>query len=126
MAGSGRENANSALLAALAGGKSIQGAAKLCGVSEQTVRRRMRSPEFKQELSQARSAMLARAIGHLAAGSTESSITLRKLLKSSNEKIKLGAARSILELGVKMRENVEMAEELRLIKQRLDEVEGQR
>lgn len=110
MAGGGRKNADEALLAALAGGASVQAAGRLSGLSERTVYRRLQDRAFRARLNQARADMLERALGHLSRGAAEAAVTLRRLLRSADERVKLGAARSILELGAKIREGVDLAQ----------------
>jgi hypothetical protein len=45
--------------------------------------------------------------------------TLRKLLTASSDSVKLGAARAMLELGVKVREAAELEQRLVLLESRL-------
>jgi hypothetical protein len=45
----------------------------------------------------------------------EASDVLRSLLKASSDSVKLGACRAMLELGVKLRESVELAEKLAVV-----------
>jgi hypothetical protein len=108
VAGGDRSGADAALLAALAGGASIQAAAQLAGVSESTAYRRLRSRPFRRRLDRARQEMLDRALGHLSRGGTEAAITLRKLLRSEDARVKLGAAKCILESGAKVKEAAEL------------------
>ncbi len=108
MAGSGRKNADTALVTALAGGSSVQEAAKAAGVGERTVYRRLDEPAFCHQLAEARSELIGRAVGVLARVSTAAAATLAGLLKADSESVRLGAARSILELAVKLRESEEL------------------
>ena len=59
-----------ALIAALAGGATVQAAAEQTGMAERTVYRRLEDPAFKARVSEARSEMLSRAVGNLADCST--------------------------------------------------------
>jgi HEAT repeat protein len=54
--------------------------------------------------------MLAQALGRIADGMSEAATTLRKLLKAKSESVRLSACRALLELGVKLRESVELEE----------------
>jgi HEAT repeat protein len=56
--------------------------------------------------------MIGQALGRMAAGMTEAADVLRALLKAEAETVRLGAARSLLDLGVKLREVVEFEERL--------------
>lgn len=120
MAGGDRKNADSILLTALASGKSIQACAQMAEVSEATVYRRLRSTKFKRRLIRARGQMLTRSLNLLADGSASAAIVLRKLLKASGEKVRLAAAKAILEQVAKMRESVEMAEQIAELQRRMD------
>ena len=108
MSASGRHNGDAALLAALAGGASHQEAAALAGVSERTAYRRLEDPAFRQQLAGARSELIARATGRLAAACSAAAATLAGLLKADSETVRLGAARSILELAIKLRDAEEL------------------
>jgi hypothetical protein len=94
-------------IAALLGQPTIDKAARVVGVTGQTLKNWLKLPEFQQAFQQARQAVLRDALGRLQATSTEAADTLRKLLKAKSETVRLGAARSILELGVKLRESLE-------------------
>jgi hypothetical protein len=70
--------------------------------------------------AQARADLVERALGHLAAGSAEAAVTLRRLLRGvTTDAIKLGAARAMLDLGVKVRENVDQELRLAVLEQHL-------
>ena len=61
MAENGRKRkGHSALLLALAGGKTVREAAREAGVGERTVHRRLRDSEFRVQLNEARAEMIAR------------------------------------------------------------------
>ena len=100
-----RRKGDSALIAALAGGATIRDAAKLAGVGETTVYRRLDDPDFRRRVADARAEMLSQAVGQLADASTEAVATLRALLNADAETVRLGSARAILELGAKLRES---------------------
>ena len=104
----GRKSADAALIIALASGAKVDAAARVAGVSESTVFRRLRGPNFRAAVTTARSEFTTRALGKLAAASTAAASTLRSLLKAESETVRLSAARAILELGAKLRESVEL------------------
>ncbi len=56
--------------------------------------------------------MVQRALGHTVDGMVEAADTLRKLLNAGADTVKLGAARSILELGSKLHQHVELERRL--------------
>jgi hypothetical protein len=88
--------------------------------SEQTVYRRLRDPAFVKAVSDLRSTMISQAAGQLAAKMGEAVLTLYALLTAESENVRLGAARSILELAGKFREQVELTERLAALEERLN------
>lgn len=109
MAGNGRKSSDETLILALASGASRASAAKAAGVSERTVFRRMQDADFRQRLDEARATMLSNAVARLTASATSAAVTLHNLLTADSETVQLGAARSILELGSRLRESTELA-----------------
>jgi hypothetical protein len=104
-----RKKEGQTLILALACGATVEGAARQCQVSESTVYRRLRDPAFQAQVREARSEMVKRAAGMLTAAAGESVRTLLSLQKDSTPPaVRLGAARAVLELGIKVREMVEL------------------
>jgi hypothetical protein len=125
VAGSGRKNAEGAVLAALAAGATQQEAAERVGVSERTVRRWLADATFRAKLTQLQREMTERALATLTDCLTVAALTLRHLMLSAKgEAVRLGAARSIFEVQVRLKENAELKEELRLLAQRMEEIES--
>jgi len=124
MAGTGRKNANDALLTALATGATVHEAAKRACVSERTAFRRLSDSTFRGEVTRLRAEIVARALGKMADSMTEAADTLRQLLGAKAESVRLGAARSILELAIKLRETVEIEARLQAVERQLDENDG--
>jgi len=116
--GHDRKQGGAALITALAGGATVQEAARQAGVSEATAYRRLRDAGFCQQLAEARSAMIGRAVGVLARVSTAAAATLAGLLRAESESVRLGAARSILELATKMRESEELEQRIAALEER--------
>jgi hypothetical protein len=109
----GRKNADQSLLMALACGATVEAAARSAGISKATAFRRLQSPQFCKQLQQARSEMVQRVAGMLTAAAMEAVKTLMELQKASVPYAsRLGAARSILEIGMKVREVAELEERL--------------
>jgi hypothetical protein len=107
------------LLLALACGATVEAAARQAGVSESTAHRRLAEPEFRQQLQALRADMVQRTVGALMAAATEAVRTLLELLRTSAPfAVRLGAARAVLEMGLKLREVSDLEE-------RLSAVEGQ-
>ena len=117
MADDDRKKGDPVLLLGLARGDSVRAAATAAGVSERTAYRRLEDAEFRRRVAGARADMVARAVGLLADASTDAVATLKGLLHAESESVKLGAARSVLEIGNKLRESVELAAEVGELRQ---------
>ena len=110
---SGRKSADFALIASLAAGKTVDEAARDAHVSPTTVFRRLQDATFKAQVSQVRGEMLARAVGTLADASTAAAEALCALAQGAiSENVRLGAARAVLELGARLREQAELEERI--------------
>jgi hypothetical protein len=107
-----RKKNEDSLLLALACGATVEAAARQCGLSERTVYNRLGDDEFRKRLERVRADMVDRSAGMLTAAGGEAIRTLLTLQKDSTPTVRLGAARTILEMGLKIRQLVEV--ELRL------------
>jgi len=96
------------LVTALAEGKGIAGAAKAAGVSERTVFRRLADPEFQEKWRKAHKEIRDQARSHLANLTWKAVGTIESLLESKSEQVCLRAARTILELGSRIRSEDEV------------------
>ena len=119
MAQKGRRASDERLLLALACGATVENAARSAGVSESTAYRRLREAEFNRRLQQVRADMVQRTAGMLTAAAGEAVKTLLALQKESiPPATRLGAARAVLEIGLKLREAAELEERLAALEQR--------
>jgi hypothetical protein len=101
------------LLLALACGATVESAARQCGLSDRTVYRRLQDPGFKHRLDKARADMVQRSSGMLTAAAGEAVRTLLALQRDPMPAaVRLGAARAILEIGMKIRPVVEFEQRL--------------
>jgi hypothetical protein len=125
MADFGRRKRDDALAMALASGQTIRDAARVSGVSERTVTRRLSEPVFRARVSELRSGMIAQALGRMADGMADAADKLWQLLAAKSEAVQLGACRALLELGVKLRESVELEQRLATLEQLAQERKGQ-
>ena len=100
------------LIAALAGGATVRDAAATARVGERTVYRRLADAHFKQRVDAARAEILTGAMARLSAATTGAVTTLASLLSAESESVRLGAARSILDVALRWREQSELAERL--------------
>jgi hypothetical protein len=103
VAGNGRHSADAALLAALLAGATPAEAAKQARVSEHTARRRLGDPEFRARLHAAGDESVAATARGLTEACSDAVVALRDLARDGPPGVQLGAARAILELGVKWR-----------------------
>jgi hypothetical protein len=103
------------LALALAAGQTLRDAAAAAGIAERTATRRMADPAFRRRVNELRGEMVQRSLGRMADGMSEAADVLRELLTADRESVRLGAARSLLELGVRLRESVELEERLQAL-----------
>jgi HEAT repeat protein len=108
------------LLIALACGATVDTAAKQCEIAVRTIYRRLKDPEFQTRLQAIRAEMVQRAAGMLTAAASGAVRTLLSLQKESvAAAVRLGAARAILEIGIKLREMVDLETQLTALEARL-------
>ena len=105
MAGRGRRSADALLITALLAGETLGDAAKRAGVGEQTVRRRLREPAFRNQLNTMTDELLSATIASLTSASVEAVQVLRTLFTEGPPTVRLGAARAVLEATPRWREN---------------------
>jgi len=113
---------NDRLALAIAEGDSVQDAAVKAGIGRTTAYRRLADPAFRQRIQSFRAEMTGQALGRMTAGMTDAADVLRALLKADAETIRLGAARSLLDLGIKLRDGVELQEKVNELEKVLQQV----
>ena len=116
----GRHNADERLILKLAIGRTIAEAAAAAGVSPRTAHRRMEDEAFRERVQTARAEMLFQAMGRLANASGRAVETLESLLDADADTVRLGAARSILEIGNRFRESIELEARLQAIESTIE------
>jgi hypothetical protein len=119
MAENGRRKGDTELMLALAAGQTVRDAARLACVGERTASRRVVDPAFRRRVAELRAGMVARAAGQLADGMAQAAATVRGLLTAESESVRLAAARTILEIGPKLREAVEVEDRLAAVEAQL-------
>ncbi len=112
MAHRGRVSADDALAAGLAAGKAVKVAAAAAGVGERTAFRRLTDAAFKARVSALRGDMVATAAGRLADGMAEAADVMRALLADPDPHIRHKAAAKLIELSVRVRDQVELEDRL--------------
>lgn len=116
-----RRKNDDALVLALACGATVEAAARQGHVSERTVYNRLREPDFQKRIKEARTDMVRRSAGLLSAASGEAVRTLLALMKeSAPPATRLGAAKAVLEIGLKIRELAELEAEVRELEERVN------
>jgi hypothetical protein len=114
-----RKKADEALLRGLACGATVDSAARAAGISARTAHRRLKEEAFQKKLQDVRAEMVQRTAGMLTGSGLEAGKTLVSLLDSTvPPTVRHGAARTILELGLKLRENAEMEERIAALEAR--------
>jgi len=127
MANEGKRGADGKVLLALACGATAEMAARQASVSESTVRRRLRDAAFIAKLNKVRAEMHLRIADQLTAASTEGVRTMIQLMKENNSgTVRLGAARSVVELSTKVRDTADLAVRLTELELRLAQQERKR
>jgi AcrR family transcriptional regulator len=115
----GKKNADHLLLLALACGATIEGVARQSGLSEATVYRRLRDADFRRQIQELRAEMVQRTAATLTAAGSESVKTLLALQQATvPAAVRLGAARAVLEMGLKLREAADVDQRLTALEQR--------
>ena len=120
MARHSKKDIDERLLMALACGAAVEVAAQTVAVSKRTVYRRLQDPVFRRRLQEVRSDMVQRTSGMLTAAGGAGVKTLLALMKESvPAAVRLGAARAVLELGIKVRDSSELSERIAALEAQL-------
>jgi transposase-like protein len=98
------------LVLALAAGASMREAAEQAGVDERTVYRRLADPDFRRAVSRARGRVLETALGRLASLAGKATGIFARLMESDQPSVARRAAKGVLQLGSRLREETELAE----------------
>jgi hypothetical protein len=118
------ENKDVRLAMALAAGASASAAARDLDISLSTVNRRLADLDFRKFVADLRGQMLERALGRVTDNMTGAADTLVALLDHDNPVYRLGAARAMLTLGLKLHDAVDTAEQVRLLQEEVDRLRG--
>ncbi len=126
MAARGRHSADDALAAELAAGKTVRDAATAAGVAERTAHRRLTDPAFKARVSEVRGGMVTTAAGRLADGMAAAADVLRALLTDADPHVRHKASVKLIELSVRVRDQVEIEDRLARLEATMAEQPGGR
>jgi hypothetical protein len=96
---------------------TIQAAAEATGVSRATIFRWLSDPVFSSAHREARGRLLESTLTALQAASADAVICLREVIndKTAQVSARVSAARSVLEMGLKAREVLEVEERLKVL-----------
>lgn len=111
---------------ATAKGLTIAAVAKAAGAGVRTVKTWRSLPAFQQRVSELRQEMTGEAVGKLTAGMGYAASTLRSLLDAESDGIRLSAARSVLELTLKLREQAELEAEVAALREQVAQLAANR
>lgn len=115
-----RKRADDALILALVCGATVEMAAQKAGISARTAYRRLEDPSFQQRLNSQRADVVRRTANMLTAAGSEAVRTLLSLLlPTTPASVRLGAARTILEIAIKYQELTELREHIANLENRL-------
>ena len=112
------------LALALASGMSVPAAAAEAQVCERTVRRRLKNPAFRRLVARLRGQMLEAALGRLAENMTRAADKVARLVDSGNEAVALRAARTLMTVGLRLRDSVELADRVHEMERDLARIKG--
>ena len=99
----------SAAAVMLAAGRGVRAVARAVGAGESSVYDWLVKSEYKALVADLRNKFLDRAIGQLSRDAIAATRTVRKLLRSPNEAVQLGAAKLILEQVRHLQTHAELA-----------------
>lgn len=108
-------------LAALIKAASIAEAAKVSGLSEETLYRYLKDKDFLKDYRDARRAMVENAITQIQSATTEAVETLKKNLHCENPNAENRAAQIILEHAIKVVEIIDILERLENLENVIEE-----
>jgi hypothetical protein len=105
---------------ALACGATVEKAAQQAKLGKRTLYRRLTHPAFRRRVQAARAEMLQRSAGTATAATPAALKTLLELLAgSTRDAVRLGAARSVLDVALKLREVTDLEERLAALEQQV-------
>jgi hypothetical protein len=118
-----KRNVDDMLVVALACGATVENAAQSAQVSPRTAHRRLSDPAFKGRVRIYKAEMVQRIAGMLTAGSLEAIKKLLGLVQDPQTppSVLVGAVRTLLEFGIRVRESADLEQRLAIVEQQLKE-----
>ena len=114
-----REARDELLITALATGMTYEKAGQAADCSSRTVARRMDDPEFARRVSKRRGERVVAAAGQLTSLSDSAIEAIRGCLGDEDPRVRLAAAKTLLDLAVKFRNSHDLEVEIDEIRQHL-------
>ena len=106
---------------ALACGATVEKAAQQAQLGKRTLYRRLTQPAFRRRVQAARAEMLQRTAGTATAATPAALKTLLELLNGgTSAAVRLGAARTVLEVALKLRETTDFEGRLSALEETVD------
>jgi hypothetical protein len=116
-----KKKGDTELVLALACGASPENAALKAGLSRRTVYRRLADSAFRAQVADLRAELVRRTASMFTAAGMASIKTFTTLQESAvSEAVRLGAAKAVIELGCKLREDAEFLERMAAVEGRLE------
>ena len=101
-------------------------ACRSAGVTRETINTWKRNPVFQAELERQQQLVFSEAIGAIKQSVDEAVVSLRNLVKSENENIRLRASVECIRLGLRIREQIEIEERVRVLEERQESFDDAR
>lgn len=98
---------------------SLEDIANSTGVTSRTIRRWLKQQEFKQALREATERVRSEAYERLKSGLSSSIDTLMELLESSDDRIRLRSANSILDFNTRILDKERLEERLEVLENQI-------
>jgi erythromycin esterase-like protein len=106
------------LILAIANGESVADAARAADVSLRSAQRYLSTPAAKARIAAIRDRMFAEAVNTLAATAGAAARAMAHLIDSADERVRLAAAKAVLELGPQLNEWSDVAQRLSALERR--------
>ena len=98
-----RHKGGYAFIFAMASGETVREASKKAGISERTGYDRASNPDWQKAIDGFGEEMFTKAAAEISTYLTDSSRKLHELLSSDSDQVALGAARALLDFGLRYR-----------------------
>jgi hypothetical protein len=118
------ENKDVVLATALATGASASAAARQMDLSISTVKRRMADPDFRKLVCDLRQEVFTAALGRMTDNMTRAADAVSALLDAEQPAVRLRAARTLLTLGLKLQEALELTDRIRDLEEEVARKQG--